>query len=1662
MYAKKSSIYVVWISLLFLLSSALQAADFYISDISETTEDNAPALVIRFTEAIHPDTDLNQFIDVTPFPDNGNVWMPQNNGRQWVLPFVEPSTEYTITVHKAPKSVSGQTLSKVDSIGQKYSFTRTITTRSLQPGATFASSGTFLVGNIQNGIPVTVVNQKEVDLDIFRVRDTELTTFINETQISGRMPYYRLNELDTYADLVHSARYQNDARKNQRTTYNFNLDPVLENNQPGVYIAVIRQAGKYDYYYDSTFFTITDIGLHVRQYHNSLMLYSHSVATGKPLSNVDLQFWWPETNHTDQREQRGRTGSEGSYQLAGNEMPRLVIARKGDQISFLKLNQNALDLSSYPNVPSLHREYQTFIYGPRDLYRPGEKVSINLLLRDFDGQKVRNMPLKARILDARGESKRNFTWQANSTGLYQTEFQLDDNAATGNWHLEVTFNDKDYQENYWFKVEEFLPETLTLSFYDGDRNQVRYAPKDSFSVPIQGDYLYGAPAAGNTADAQVTVSPATSLFKELKDYYFGDDEQNIPSNTYRISEVTLDDNGHGELDIPDDWSDVDIPLNFRVSASVYESGGRPITRTQNIIQLPAFDSLPGVQPQFKDRPASNQNVKFKLLSVDADGKPVSDTLKVRMLRYHHEYYWSYDESSGWYWDSQNHNYVTGSTTVEVEDEAASVEFPVEWGTYVLEVISQSGAKTRYQFTTQWSWYGQDSNSLKPDMLQLVLDKDAYQPGDSATVRLVSPVSGDGIINIESTNGVEFTLRQAISKGENNIQFDIPDDWKRHDFYVTAMVLAPADQVTEVAPKRAIGIAHLPLRRADADAEVVLTTVDKIEPNQIVNAHLQITNKDQLGTQKLYATVALVDKGVLNITNYQLPRPEDYFFAPRRFEASYYDTYGDIINNLGYDMLRQRFGGDMFNESDAELSRGGEKPKTEVQIVSFFSDPIELVNGEADVSFELPNFNGKLEWMVVVYGDRSYGSTKAETTVADRLVTQISMPRFIAMGDHSQLSFDLHNLSDADQTFDVSVEVTGAVISDGLRQKVKLSDKQKTVLNVPITGDDVEGQGVVTLNISNGSDIQVNRTWRLGVRSPYPWSTEELRAVIEPNTHWQPEIDISKLRENTVQAQLTISDRPAINFRSHLEYLLHYPYGCLEQTTSSTYPWILMNSDLVDQLGLNDTLQTRFDEPYTEQFRQTQIRKGLDRLKTKQLLNGGFGYWDSSSWEARWGTVYATEMMVDARKQGIAVDKQMLDSALKRLNEYLVNPAKSDLWSDSHAYYDFSHRAYAAFVLAKAKDARLSRVRRLFDQVKDSSLQQSGLAWMHLAGALEMLNDHNRAQEALDKALTIRRERYRYYRDYGSILRDDTLSLAIALELGLNEGNQAERMVEDLHDKRWMSTQERIALAKVARQYSKTSSDWTASLLTPSSEQELTLDHPFNSVFDASKLNSLQGVAANGKKLYASLKYQGAPINAPEPYQNGLRIHRRYYDLQGKQITPNQLTSGDLIIVSLTVSADDEVRIPDALVVDLLPAGLELENQNLSNASIDLDSINIDGSSLGEYFREYRVQYQEYRDDRYVAAIDVSYWSPTKLYYLARAVTPGTYSGYGTCHFSPERRYWQPFSSVTGSGRSIFSPAPSAKPFWPTTARCCVILPMMVASGVIRLPSMRSRTTILKH
>ena len=460
--------------------------------------------------------------------------------------------------------------------------------------------------------------------------------------------------------------------------------------------------------------------------------------------------------------------------------------------------------------------------------------------------------------------------------------------------------------------------------------------------------------------------------------------------------------------------------------------------------------------------------------------------------------------------------------------------------------------------------------------------------------------------------------------------------------------------------------------------------------------------------------------------------------------------------------------------------------------------------------------------------------------------------------------------------------------------------------------------------------------------------------------------------------MLLSGRPPLNIARYIEELRAYPYGCLEQTTSGLFPSLYTNAAQLKALGIKGD---------TDEQRRAAVDIGIARLLEMQREEGGFGLWDKESPEEYWATAYVTDFLVRAGEQGYSVPADALNKANARLLRYLQDPATIALrYSENNAASRFAVQAYAGLVLARQQKAPLGALRDLWEHRAQAG---GGLPLVQLGVALKLMGDAPRSKAALDLGLkTERPHNDVWIGDYGSDLRDDALKLSLLQEYNLQADTQSSllnALSDEAYGKRWLSTQESNALFLAGHNLVNQPGNWQAQ--TTLQGQFMGGDKAQSVALNADQLGALQVTNTAQTPLWLRLDSQGYPDVAPQPSGNVLHIERHYLNSKGESISLSNLKSGELVLVWLEVSASKTV--PDALVVDLLPAGLELENQNLANASASLSSAG-EASDLINRMQQMDIQHMEFRDDRFVAALPVNEGVNATLVYMARAVTPGTY------------------------------------------------------------------------
>ncbi|WP_419812494.1 MG2 domain-containing protein [Bacterioplanoides sp.] len=1554
-----------------------------ISTIKEESWNNGPAIVVRVTVPVDASSNWRQTLSLQMdnVALNPQDWVLDSNGLALIYPFIEPDREFKVKIKPGLKAVNGRTLVQPGDASFR--------SRRTQPSVSFNGDGYVLSDALRRALPVTTLNVNEVDLEIFRIQPELIGQWIHYSH-QQREGSYSLNRFAQETEMVFSGRFPIEHQRNQRTTTNLDLSEIAALQQSGAYVAVLSSPGLYKSRFSTNFFTISDIGLSVRRNSKIMRVNANSIKTGEPLPDILLSIYNGKKLLGQQPTNALGEAEFESFYSKGNTL----VAQQGKQYTVIDFKHSPLDLSAFENPTTRHQSLQVFSWGPRNLYRPGETVDVFALLKDFDGKKTAPLPLDVALYDATSNRVVKRTLSPSRSGRYEFSYKLDDNVKTGNWRLEFSSEgSKELRHRYEFSVEEFMPERLKLTLFDGDDKAYRQtASKDEVNIPLLGEYLYGAPASGNKYDALVIAELEKHPFEQWKSYYFGLAQEKVRPRQQKIYSSKLDDSGKGEIKIPmNQWRNIKSPLSLIASVSLYESGGRPVTRRTVVTNI-LSEELIGLEPQFDGRADDNSRATFKAILTDNQGKLLSGNhYQYRLIRENRNYYWRYSDSRGWSWEYDPLHYEVFSGSLEFDGQVPAVfTVPVEWGRYRLEVQDKRGnIITTHRFSTRWSGWGyNNSDSMKPDQVMMQLDRDVYQPGERATLTVIPAVDGLGFITLESNNEILWRQQLNVSAKGTDIQIDIDKNWQRHDLYFTATVLTPGDMKHAVAPKRALGLLHLPLQRPDAALNIEIKVPERVQPKRSVTAELQMT-ADFDPASDVWVSLAAVDVGVLNIKRFQTPDPLSYWFSPRRYDYQLYDVYGKIIENAGFDYSSQRFGGGRFKKSAAELVRGGDKPKNDVQIISLQAQAIRFdSDGKASVELEIPDFNGTLRWMAVAWSDNAYGSNEAEMQVADALVTQLSRPRFLAPGDTSEISLDLSNQSGAQQQFKVEFSVEGVLQAQQWQQEVDLADKQRKVLNFPITAEKI-GKGSIHARVVNvDNTIEIDKAWSIYTRSAYPSVIRKQMAVIEPGAPWQPTLSVEGLIPDSVQARLAISSQPPIDIGSHFDALLRYPYGCTEQTTSSGYPWVSVTPELAERFKLKEKIEKQFKAGFDQAFRRGQMEAAVDRLLKRQGNSGGFALWSNSGNEINWLTVYVTDFLTAARDAGAKVPHSSLQRATQRLRSYLSGSTNIHYsYSDSQEYYRFATQAYAAYVLARSNQASLSQLRRLYKQQENTDAR-SGLPWAHLGYALQKAGDNELAKKVFNKA-KLTGYRKGYYGYYGSELRDASLLYAVLAKAGVAEGQQLLAIFDIARQRTWLSTQERNALFQAAIASTLDQQGTTEALLATSDfKQEISEKGIFSSLIDYAQLNSIENISSRDSTLYASLELIGEHQVPPTPYSNEIAISRDYFDVDGKPLQLQQLTAGDLVLVRLTVSAGRSL--PDALVVDLLPAGLELENQNLADASVDMSKLMIDGRRVADWQSQSQVEHMEYRDDRFVAAVPLNEYRSRELFYLARAVTPGEY------------------------------------------------------------------------
>lgn len=1444
-----------------------------------------------------------------------------------------------------------------------------------EPSVGFQKQAYVLPKVGSTGVPLTTVNVDFTKLKLLRINDRNLVGEINRGNFLNNLyDWDRQRIADEAGEQIWQGSMPVEGGRNVRVVTSVPVIDMVPEIKPGVYLLMARgaqpdeteeQARDYWDLYATQWIVVSDIGLTTMSGEDGLNVFVRSLETAEPLNRVRVQLL-ARNNDVLSIATTDRNGmahfARGLIEGSGGRTATAVTAfRRDGDFSFLDLTRAAYDLSDRGVGGRVApATLDLFLYTDRGVYRPGETVHLGALLRDWTGKGIADLPITLRLVRPDGVEAQRFENLKDTAGGFQQDVAISEAARTGQWTIEA-FVDPHAAAvaSQRFLVEEVVPARIETKLTPASEMIV---PGKELTVTGDAKFLYGAPAADLKVKSDLVVRPDADPFPQFEGYRFGlEEEQTDP---VRVSFADLRTDASGAFSLPvtlEEVPDVQAPLKATLRVEVYEFGGRPVIES---VDLPVRERplYIGIKPLFADAEVpEGSNAQFEIIALDAEGKEQAvPELQYRLVREEWRYDWFHAGGSWDYHVSIHDGPAETGAVAATAGGPAKLAHPVQWGNFRLEVHDPAtGVASSMRFHAGWS--AKPGSGESPDRLQVVSDKDSYRAGETARIQLRAPFAGEALITI-ATDRVLSTRVVSMPADGKIIEIEVEPEWGA-GAYVLASAFRPGRE-QERGPGRAIGVAWLAIDAAPRTIQVAMQVPDKVLPRRTVEIPVTLSN---LSGTTAYLTVAAVDEGVLTLTGFETPDPVDYVFGKKRLQVELRDLYGQLIDGKSGRRGQIREGG------DGELSQRGAPKK--IELVALHSGLIQVgQDGEAVVAFDVPDYNGRLRLMAVAYDANNVGWADAGLVVRDPVIAEISAPRFLAPGDKSNLSLTLQNLDGAAGRYEVAFSSSGDVqLGEGARVDVELAQGATTHLRLALLGQRV-GNGEITLNLKGPGDYALERAIAIPVRPTNTPVTESLAMRLLPGESMT--LDQAALDPFLEGAALraSFSTTPNLDVQTILANLEHYPYGCLEQTISRAYP-LLVAGDVAELWALEDRYK---------QIDKGELEKAIRSTLNRQRFDGMFGLWTAFDPAEPWLSAFTMDFLMRAKEEGFAIPQSAIDQGLEGLRK--LSTGYSGVSSDDDRYgRGPSAQSYAHYVLARAGQGKLADLRYAADQLSQRSAP--ALAQAHLAAALAMNGEQQRATELFEAATRTAERRGHGWWDFGSKLRDMAaiaFLMAESTQSGLDPTPLIGRVADLQGRNRWLSTQEQVWILLAAKATAGQASGLKLDVSDGVSVvQDKTFYMPATMSLPAGRTYTNSGSVA----VYAKASVTGVPREDLPPADEGFQITRTIYTPEGKEVDLSRVKQNDLMVVVLTGRATSGLD-HQALITDLLPAGFEAEIASLAGARQTGD--------YGWLPELTQPLYMEYRDDRFVAAFDVydersgGQNRDFAFAYLVRAVTPGDY------------------------------------------------------------------------
>jgi len=1310
-------------------------------------------------------------------------------------------------------------------------------------------------------------------------------------------PEYRYYWDDTYYD----DESYND-RDNPCKKYYYNSDRMIVRNILASNLGIIAKRGSEG----TVFAAVTDL------------------LTTAPMADVTLEIY----DYQQQLIASGKTSADGTSNIKVKAKPFLLIAKYGKQRGYLRMdNGSSLSLSRFDTGgKEYHKGMKGFIFGERDVWRPGDSLFLNFILEDKLNSLPASHPVVFELYNPQQELIRRIVKTSSVNNFYAFHTATDADSPTGNYSVKVIAGGATFEKN--IKIETIIPNRLKIKM---DWETREGNQKDSLlKGQLSARWLHGAVAQNLKAEASVTFTQSPVIFKNYEDYVFDDPSQKFTSEKKVIFKGNLSAGGMAPI-ASDLRVEGDAPgmLKANIKARVYEPGGNFSTAYFSI-PFHSYETYVGIKDKKSEASgnmlSTDKDHAINMITLDAQGQRVSGKkLTIELYKISWKWWWDATEDNDFNYNGRMYSDPVRTDTLSTKNGEAQWKLRVksmDWGRYLIKIRDADGhctGKVVYMDWPGWGGRGEEENPQGAKMLMFSANKEVYAVGENITLNIPTGFAGRALLSLESGTKVIGSYWVQAQKGVTQFTFPATKNMAPNVYaYIT--LLQPHAQTSNDLPIRMYGV--LPLRVEDPATHLhpVLVMADQLKPEQ--KASIRIAERD--GKPMTY-TIAIVDEGLLDITRHKTPDVWSNFNERQALDVKTWDLFDDVA---GADASKIKnllsIGGD-GNRGPLEGAKANRfKP------VVMFLGPFHTGTGESKThTFTLPNYVGSVRVTVIAAENGTYGTAEKTVAVKKPLMLLGTLPRVLGPNETFKFPVTVFAMESRIKNVSVKLEVNGLLTTTGsTTQEMTFTETGEQLISFPLQVKAETGKATVRVTAKSGKEVAVYET-EIEVRNPNPAVYNVFETTLDAGKLWnQPCVPAGMSGSN--RATIEVSSIPPLNLAKRLSYLIHYPYGCVEQTTSSVFPQLFLNK----LLSLSTERKTETDK---------NIKAGIARLKTFQLNDGSLSYWPGDHETNDWGTCYAGHFMLEAERIGYILPFGFKEKWIT----YQKSAARN--WS----YGDESIQAYRLYLLALAKAPETGAMNRM----RLEKITSEAANW-YLASAYHLIGQPELAREMTAQApLTVANYK-ELSNTFGSDERDKAIILQSLSIMG--QKTKAAPLMKELayvlNSNDYLNTQATAYMLVAIATYTgntHTNSNMKFSYrMKDGIWKDVSTTSPiWQYSWNNNEANTIEIKHTGQGMLFAKVITTGIPAEGDKTdAANGLTLDVSYMSMDGRKLNPSAVTQGTDFMAVVTVSnTGTRGNYQQMSLTQIFPSGWEIHNSRMEPS--------------GETHQYDVPTYEDIRDDR---------------------------------------------------------------------------------------------------